>query len=823
VKLHALSSPHGRAILRFEVGLCVWVASVVLAAGQTFGGSEIGSRGSGWAYYRTDAEARNAGDRGLGERVVPPVSNLKAIRFARDRAWLTWDPPAEPVAGYYVYGSTDSAGPFTRKSREMLTASSFLDRFPTPGEIYVVQALLREERGGLTYWNASQGVFRELDWPRVQISLRVPQGPDLGASVAEVILTRTGLVEPPLAVICLLSGKAVNGGDYQTQSRLVTFAAGSRTASWWVRPEEVAAEGPVHTIRVTLGNGPGYTRGRYTDDANSVTALVDPGPAAFLPYRGDYVGLVQRRRSEAAGVAHVRLAPTGRFTAAVQLGTRVIRGTGCFDRSGVARFPVPGEPGIRVALTCRFGSSQQISGGVGLEGELSDGGFVLSRGPKPPQEPEIPGAYVLALDPGNKLRTSGTAPEGAGWAWAKMGRSGRVRVAGLLADQTPFSAGSSCWYGNQALLFASLYGGQGSVSGPINFGYSSGDARRGIPAFHQVDGVIGWRKPALPVARFFPGGFSTEFDVRGCRRASQAKGQPALDYANVIGNAKWRASGGGLATPIEKLVTVAAPDAFPVVAPDVDDLQIRSGPMDWMLSGSFFHPALRRRVPFTAVILPTLFREEQACGHFLGDGVTGFVTLNRNQEFLGSGGYDRDRDRSRPAVTIVSPPPDARIAEREGFPRDPIVTVRGNAQSPADILVVRCQLLHHGVPGPVLAATGTTEWAIPLAPPADAGGDYTVFVKAIDVNGRESVLTARTFTHVVTRPLNVAVVGGGDVTPGFVGSTSREVGRAYTIEALPRPGQRFIGWTGGVISSANPLVFRMRMGLQFTANFAAVP
>ena len=87
--------------------------------------------------------------------------------------------------------------------------------------------------------------------------------------------------------------------------------------------------------------------------------------------------------------------------------------------------------------------------------------------------------------------------------------------------------------------------------------------------------------------------------------------------------------------------------------------------------------------------------------------------------------------------------------------------------------------------------------------------------------------TTRTVRWVMLRPLTVAVNGDGRVSTGFLGTTTREVGAAYTITGVPLDGSTmFSHWTGlppGANANASRQTFRMAEGLSFTANFVPNP
>jgi hypothetical protein len=48
-------------------------------------------------------------------------------------------------------------------------------------------------------------------------------------------------------------------------------------------------------------------------------------------------------------------------------------------------------------------------------------------------------------------------------------------------------------------------------------------------------------------------------------------------------------------------------------------------------------------------------------------------------------------------------------------------------------------------------------------------------------------------------------------------------GQVVTITAIPQSGWSFVGWTGDILASDNPLVYSLYSSLALTANFASTP
>jgi uncharacterized protein YkwD len=106
-------------------------------------------------------------------------------------------------------------------------------------------------------------------------------------------------------------------------------------------------------------------------------------------------------------------------------------------------------------------------------------------------------------------------------------------------------------------------------------------------------------------------------------------------------------------------------------------------------------------------------------------------------------------------------------------------------------------------------------------------GTNTIRLRSYAPGGNLVAEAARSVRWVVLKPLTVNISGGGKVTSGFLGTTSREVGVAYTITASPLDESSiFSHWTGlppGANSGAAKQTFVMVEGLNLSANFAPNP
>jgi len=165
-------------------------------------------------------------------------------------------------------------------------------------------------------------------------------------------------------------------------------------------------------------------------------------------------------------------------------------------------------------------------------------------------------------------------------------------------------------------------------------------------------------------------------------------------------------------------------------------------------------------------------------------------------------------ETTAPLVTITSSPPNgARLSS-------PTINLAGTATDNAGVGRVDVRLNN----GPSQPADGTVNWAaqVTLEP-----GTNIVRVRSVDLAGNVSAELTRTFTYVVTATLTIQTNGVGIVHPDLNGRLL-EVGKTYTVRAVPGPGQVFAGWEGS--SAETPVLnFVMQTNLTLVARFIPNP
>jgi hypothetical protein len=100
------------------------------------------------------------------------------------------------------------------------------------------------------------------------------------------------------------------------------------------------------------------------------------------------------------------------------------------------------------------------------------------------------------------------------------------------------------------------------------------------------------------------------------------------------------------------------------------------------------------------------------------------------------------------------------------------------------------------------------------------GNTYYFALTAVNTLGLESDYSAEVSHNIPANrsPLTISIVGSGTVTPNLHGQLL-DVGRSYTITAVPMNGHAFSNWSGGISASTAQITFVMQSNLTLVATF----
>ncbi len=227
-------------------------------------------------------------------------------------------------------------------------------------------------------------------------------------------------------------------------------------------------------------------------------------PNPFLPVMGSYHGLfyvTNGAAEESSGSFVASVTGSGAFSARLRLAGRCYSYCEAFSVTGLALKSIqrPGLTPITVQLQLNLSNGP-------LTGTISDGTWtadlvadaaVYSRTNPAPQT----GKYTLLI-PG--CENASTQPGGNGFGAVTVEPSGNVIFSGILGDGTPVTSTSIVSSQGQWPLYASFYGGNGSILGWLSFTNESG-----------ISGQTGWFKLPQTAAKLYAGGFTVSNEVIG--------------------------------------------------------------------------------------------------------------------------------------------------------------------------------------------------------------------------------------------------------------------------------------------------------------------
>jgi hypothetical protein len=170
-------------------------------------------------------------------------------------------------------------------------------------------------------------------------------------------------------------------------------------------------------------------------------------------------------------------------------------------------------------------------------------------------------------------------------------------------------------------------------------------------------------------------------------------------------------------------------------------------------------------------------------------------------------------DTNRPTVAITSPAANSKVTGTS-------VTVQGTATDNLAVGVVQYRLENAAGTNDYQNATGTNHWSAIVS--NLIAGPNTVRVRAFDTSSNLSTTVARTFTYVLTAPLDLSTTGAGHVSPNY-SNALLEIGGTYTLTATPTAGSIFSNWTGTISAITPKLTFTMQSNMVLQASFVPNP
>ena len=384
------------------------------------------------------------------------------------------------------------------------------------------------------------------------------------------------------------SGQVVHTG--KKYSIVAVAAKGSLFADW-------ASNG------VMVASSPNYTFMAESNLLLQASFVTNP----FIPVEGVYHGLfydTNEAAEESSGSFVADVTSSGAFSARIEVGSVAYSRSAKFSLTGAALISIPRGKLSPITVQLQLGLSSGL-----ITGTISDGKWSANLTAQPNiyfatnHAPEA-GRYTMVI-PGS---SNPGEPAGNGFVAVTVGVLGNVTLSGILGDGTPVYSTSVVGGQGEWPLYISLYGGQGSIFGWLNF--TNGG---------NIGGSVAWFKLPQPKARFYSGGFSTIAEVVG----SPYRVVKGVSPFNVVAD-QISLTGGNLA---QSFGIQLGTDALLLgVAPGLDKLAF--SPSSGVFRVTVFNPLTDQKMVVGGIVLQS---QNYGAGLFLGANQTGSAILAPGQ------------------------------------------------------------------------------------------------------------------------------------------------------------------------------------------------
>ncbi len=393
---------------------------------------------------------------------------------------------------------------------------------------------------------------------------------------------------------------------YQGQSlqtlHLLAGAVGGKNVAAHDAPAAIklnVTAGVVYRICFSsLGNGsPSTSSGPF-----SFSIFKPNGAKPFVTEAGTYQGII----GDSAGLLTVNVTSSGAFTGQLLLNGKTTSLHGTFDSNG-SYFGPPANPVFSFSLI-RAGNTYAITGaadGQNIEifkSASASGGATLAES----------GKYTLLLSP---TTADAGVPQGIGYGVLTIGKTGKGRLVGRLADNTSFTVSgpilTQSGGADEFNIFTrAIYHKKGLLSGVISFAGSANE---------DCSATLLWMKPTSS-SHYYGGGINTELDLKGSAYHF-TKGTMALAFASSPGNASITVKDGGLgATGLSETIDYTGTNTIIVSSATIPGLRVKISTSSGLFSGSFVDPQGQKKTAFSGALFTKV---PQAAGYFLGPVTSG--------------------------------------------------------------------------------------------------------------------------------------------------------------------------------------------------------
>ena len=334
-------------------------------------------------------------------------------------------------------------------------------------------------------------------------------------------------------------------------------------------------------------------------------------PNRFIELAGNYNAITHLVNADwypgpATGLVSISITKTGAFTGKLIKVGAAYTLSGSFDHTGQAEIQIPRGNNLPAWLGyldldsnslsfLSYDENWNVIDSVGAT--LGDPSLVLAR------------HFTLDLLPDTDESMT-PKPQGHGYGLVTTSAQGNVRVAGKLADGTPFTQSGFITGDGSLPLFVPLYSGSGQIAGDVQFDYYSSSE----PGGQTASGDLVWDKPQASTGNYQKG-LEAMVSAQGSAWQAPTRANEWLPAFWTFEDLQGEMPSKEITLGISRIINVPA---------DENRLKLRVDFSNGSFNGSFLDPG---------AITPTLFRGilnmnmGYGAGFYLNGGVSGAVLL----------------------------------------------------------------------------------------------------------------------------------------------------------------------------------------------------
>ena len=312
----------------------------------------------------------------------------------------------------------------------------------------------------------------------------------------------------------------------------------------------------------------------------------------FSPLKGSYYGLFSDpdRAQESSGFFTVALTAGGAYSGSLKCGANTYSIRGQFDLAGRTHQAVSRPKTNAWGLDLMLLFPDQVVGATisnGVSGGWVAGGLAYRAGFDARTNPatQYAGQYTLILPPEDSPE-----PQGCGCAAIAVTAGGLTTLTGSTADSTNFTQSVPVSLDGRLPVYASLYGGRGSIWGWLQFDANHPSA--------SLEGDLYWFRPPLLSAQFYPAGVSNQVPAFGSRYTP-----PSSTTGRVVAmtNGFVIFESGDLPAPVTNHITLTVNNR--IINLSSNKLTLNLTPSSGLFSGSVQFPGTTRSNSFKGALV----------------------------------------------------------------------------------------------------------------------------------------------------------------------------------------------------------------------------